>query len=561
MAWTPLLPVEALTRPRALKVDGVAILLLPTESGPRACAAACPHEGYPLITGGVSGDVLTCRWHNFKFNLCDGAALIGEEALEVFPLRVVDGQIEIDPHPADPAAAQARRWAGLEAAMVNNETGRIAREAGRLLQMGVDPVRIALFAARHDALRAEWGTQHALPVAADLLPLLPRYPGVEALQPLIQVLDLAAESNLRLPVRARPPALDPGPDLVAAGLRCAAAVEAEDAALAEGLLRGAWEAGAPFEALRPWLEEAVTAHFLDFGHAILYLHKLPALVEAALPQPDGRALLGDLLGALVFRVVGGTREDTLPFAAAWGKRIAAGGPIDPEPAVGLDALEAALLDGGVEEAAAAFLAARGHGLDAVARVLVRVGARQLLRYRLAIEHDLSVQDSFLSVSHRLTVPAAARALVERLPPTQAWRLLAMVARFVHDASPAAGPEPLPAAPANAPDATLLELCRAQRAEAAEGLLLHLWATDRAALAAQLEAASLGDLMAVPIFVAHHIKTSRVAFEEAERLEDPLPLRALLRWMSAPRQERRAGLRAAEAIRLLKTGHPPRVLAP
>ena len=49
----------------------------------------------------------------------------------------------------------------------------------------------------------------------------------------------------------------------------------------------------------------------NHGHAIIYLHKLPALVEAARGQPDGRAVLGDLLGALVFRVVVGTREDLL----------------------------------------------------------------------------------------------------------------------------------------------------------------------------------------------------------------------------------------------------------
>jgi len=39
----------------------------------------CPHEGYPLVEGTVKDCVLTCDWHNWKFDLRSGACLRGGE--------------------------------------------------------------------------------------------------------------------------------------------------------------------------------------------------------------------------------------------------------------------------------------------------------------------------------------------------------------------------------------------------------------------------------------------------------------------------------------------------
>ena len=40
----------------------------------------CPHEGYPLAQGDLKGGELTCCWHNWKFDVADGACLIGTRA-------------------------------------------------------------------------------------------------------------------------------------------------------------------------------------------------------------------------------------------------------------------------------------------------------------------------------------------------------------------------------------------------------------------------------------------------------------------------------------------------
>jgi nitrite reductase/ring-hydroxylating ferredoxin subunit len=61
----------------AVKIDGRQIALFQGAGGSvRACNNRCPHEGYPLCEGHVDeGGVLTCRWHNWKFDLRTGANL------------------------------------------------------------------------------------------------------------------------------------------------------------------------------------------------------------------------------------------------------------------------------------------------------------------------------------------------------------------------------------------------------------------------------------------------------------------------------------------------------
>ncbi|MEO2091127.1 MAG: Rieske (2Fe-2S) protein, partial [Gemmataceae bacterium] len=39
----------------------------------RAISNRCPHEGYPLHQGVLKQCVLTCNWHNWKFDLRDGS--------------------------------------------------------------------------------------------------------------------------------------------------------------------------------------------------------------------------------------------------------------------------------------------------------------------------------------------------------------------------------------------------------------------------------------------------------------------------------------------------------
>ena len=64
---------------RLVRQDGRQVLLVAAGGRVFAIANRCPHEGHPLSEGTLGpGCVLTCNWHNWKFDLA-GAALVGRD--------------------------------------------------------------------------------------------------------------------------------------------------------------------------------------------------------------------------------------------------------------------------------------------------------------------------------------------------------------------------------------------------------------------------------------------------------------------------------------------------
>src|SRR5580698_4870436 len=119
--------LEELTRRgrKLVRKGGRQILLIASGSQVFAIANRCPHEGYPLSEGtlgqGVGGGacVLTCDWHNWKFDLASGAALVGRDPVRSYPVRLAGEAIELDL--ADPPAERRREraLAGLTAALAD----------------------------------------------------------------------------------------------------------------------------------------------------------------------------------------------------------------------------------------------------------------------------------------------------------------------------------------------------------------------------------------------------------------------------------------------------------
>ncbi len=54
---------------------------------------ACPHEGHPLSMGLVRDGVLTCPWHNWKFELGTGRCVFGGESARRIDSEVHDGEV------------------------------------------------------------------------------------------------------------------------------------------------------------------------------------------------------------------------------------------------------------------------------------------------------------------------------------------------------------------------------------------------------------------------------------------------------------------------------------
>jgi len=84
--------------------------------------------------------------------------------------------------------------------------------------------------------------------------------------------------------------------------------------------------------------------------------------------------------------------------------------------------------------------------------------------------------------------------------------------------------------------------------------------DVSPLQAALEDLVIQDPVTRPIFVAHAIKGTIVAFEEHAVTKDPMPVLALVRFLSSPMQERTTAQRAQEAIAFVTEGKVPRQLA-
>ena len=183
---------------KVVRKGGKQVLLIASGGRLFAVANRCPHEGYPLSEGTLGPPcVLTCDWHNWKFDLASGETLVGRDPVRAYPVRVEDGEIAIDL--ADPPADLQRERAlrGLAAAMADNDRTRMAREVARLERAGFD-ARVALVHAIESVSgRLEGGMTHAHAAAADWLGLSERAPTADLrLTALLEPIGHLAEDTL-----------------------------------------------------------------------------------------------------------------------------------------------------------------------------------------------------------------------------------------------------------------------------------------------------------------------------------------------------------------------------
>ena len=61
-----------------------------------ATQAACPHAGGPLADGQTDLDVLVCPLHLYTYRWSDGSSSSGLEAVQVYPVRDVDGDLVVE---------------------------------------------------------------------------------------------------------------------------------------------------------------------------------------------------------------------------------------------------------------------------------------------------------------------------------------------------------------------------------------------------------------------------------------------------------------------------------
>ena len=104
-----------------MRKAGKQVLLIASGERVFAVANRCPHEGYPFSEGTEGPDcVLTCNWHNWKFDLATGAALVGRDPVRTYPVELRNGEIFVDL--ADPPAEAQKRARTARAATPRSPT-------------------------------------------------------------------------------------------------------------------------------------------------------------------------------------------------------------------------------------------------------------------------------------------------------------------------------------------------------------------------------------------------------------------------------------------------------
>jgi nitrite reductase/ring-hydroxylating ferredoxin subunit len=528
------------------------IALFRTDSGVFACDNRCPHQGYALVRGDVTDGVLTCAWHNWKFDLGTGVCRHGGENIRTYPVRLEAGQVYLDV--ADPPAEVIRPelFGSLVAAMDDLDIGRVARDTLRLRQIGTPLADVIAEGVRYAAPRAQDGWDHSLATLTDCLRMSEFFAESLRAMPVIQGLAVASETQIRRPARLRPEPADPVAvyGSVADALRAyPELVEAERAVEAEALFRGLIVAQVPPSALRHALLSAVTDHFLAYGHSMIFVQKAFDLLDQI-----GWQEADTVLSPLVPEMVLGTRYDKLPymhkFLLAWqeaGPDLAAlmkqsgTGPFDA------GRYGRALTDGSPAEALTALVAALegGAAVPAVIDATGLAAAERLARFDIELDLDDTNDFSWLDVTHTLTYLNALRWAWSADPSPQVLRGLFHAAWFVQwtgqfdtrDRRPsraAAVPRPVP-------DAAQVRQAIVRRDPEAAVALVSGYPGPRAELERALIQAAAEDHSTAPIMVAHVVKTAQAAVAESRALGDSQrsaePLAAAARFLASPKRER------------------------
>ncbi len=77
--------------------DDRVVALFNVEGTLHALDGVCPHQGGPLGEGELQGEIVTCPWHGWQFNVSSGQNQLSPRIRQPrFPVKVEAGEILID---------------------------------------------------------------------------------------------------------------------------------------------------------------------------------------------------------------------------------------------------------------------------------------------------------------------------------------------------------------------------------------------------------------------------------------------------------------------------------
>jgi len=392
---------------KILRISGKQIALFRRSDTVHACNNRCPHEGYPLSEGDLADGVLTCNWHNWKFNLESGENLLGGDALRVYPIEIRDGEVWIDLAEPPVAARVAEIMLALREAFDDNDYPRMARELARLRQVDADPLQAVTSAIYWSYERLEFGWTHAYAATADWLNLYDENAPDEELELVCLLESVAhiADDVLRMEQFPYPQASLPFDEDA-----FVEAIDAQDEPVAIGCIRGVLDAGIAFEEIEPALARAALLHYNDFGHSIIYVTKAAKLIERL-----GERVQGPLLLSLTRSLIYTRREDRIPEFRRYATMLERWGDAGAHVAPDMHAWYKL----GINKALELTVSHCGAPPDALHAALLGASAANMLGYDIEQQNKVDIPISenvgWLDFTHAITFASAVRMQCKKFP--------------------------------------------------------------------------------------------------------------------------------------------------
>ncbi|MCB1045074.1 MAG: Rieske (2Fe-2S) protein [Acidobacteria bacterium] len=376
----------------------------------------CPHEGYPLAQGELQEScILTCHWHNWKFDLRTGENLDDYDRLRVYDHRIENEWFLIEWQDETPEQIRARLEPQLKGALRDRDYGRLHRLVAQYHYTGLGAADALRFAVKTYATRFQYGTTHAFGAATDWMILSDAQQELELqLAPYAEILDHISLDGIKgtdYPFPDGELPFDEG--------RMIQAINDEKEADAIAMARTG-QRDQVLDALR----KAALEHYRDFGHSLIFVEKTEALAKRLGP---------DVWEPLVFALIRGLctsfKEDLIPEFKGYRDTVEAlagltmDGKINLEPMVGRSTPR--IFDW--------LVAHREAGAHVLFDALVQAAARQMWAFNEAIygEVHIPIQKNigWLDFTHALTFAEAGWQTCQRFP--ELWApVLTQLACFI-----------------------------------------------------------------------------------------------------------------------------------
>ena len=478
----------------------------------------CPHEGYPLSEG--TGDpkqcLLTCNWHNWKFDLTSGKCIMGADNVTTYPVTINGDKIAIDLSEPKPEQIRDRIMEDFFEAFQKNQKGRVTRELARLHYNRLNPLITVNQSIIWSHDKFEYGMNHSYAALADWLTLYFEENNLEEkLICLSEGIGYIAQSALRH--RSYPFACK---NVSYTQEDLTNSVESEDASLAESLVGVGFAQGMTFQDFEQIFAEMALEHYNDFGHSLIYVYKASQVSQHLGNRDVDKALALSLIRSLAYT----TREDLIPEFKAYAPTLKQLSRFGEGEEVDIQELVGKRVDG-----ACSWLAKQGKKYHAIAlyKALLKLNADNFLRYNLkyqeAVHAPVTQSVGWLSYTHGITFANAVRVLCSKYPHLWNKGLLQMACFYGRNT-----------------------------AYLDETISFEDWKVDSAKdFFAQIKSRLYDHGIGQSIISAHLIKTALAVREEYHETGEELLLASFNRFLNSPLKQAHIRRNVYQAINLIK----------